>query len=177
MNIDLSTIVKGDLFVTRGQLGPYDERAFRVVSLKHATVSLSDKRKAGCNRGYTKLNVRMDPITQTFWVKHSKRSYSHVKQTDADFAVHDFEDEAEPVVPDFDARDHVSVGDRFKSNRWGTQCGLDFTGPVVKVTKCFVTLSLDGRGMEMQRVGVKLNDRWGPCLYAQHGLWTLWQNQ
>jgi hypothetical protein len=154
------TIENGDLFVLGGT-------SFLVVSRDGDSVNLTGIRRIWqnslCNRERLRLRLRIDPDTKKFFVHHDKKVFHHVRQNDPEYDDLKPRDDIAPIQPPFDARKCVKIGDKFESNRWGN--AIYTTGPVVKVTKCFVTIE----GNEAGRYKVTR----GPIIYSKHALWSL----
>lgn len=129
--------VKGDLFVCD------NEDSMTVVSMKGATVNLTELRRTNMNRGNMRLRLRLDPNTNQLFVAHCGKCYLLMRQDDPNYETRKPVDEVREVVEEFDARDFLKVGDEI---RYISPCDAShiFTARVTKVTKCFVTYKATG---------------------------------
>jgi hypothetical protein len=155
------TIENGDLFVLGGT-------SFLVVSRDGDSVNLTGIRRLERNssdlrnRERLRLRLRIDPDTKKFFVHHKKKVFRHVRQNDPEYDDLKPRDDIAPIQRPFDARKCVKIGDKFESNGRGLSMK---TGPVVKVTKCFVTIA----GYDAGRYKVSR----GPQIHYCKLIWSL----
>ena len=157
---------KGDLFVRN------NEDSLTVTSIFNGKVAVSLRRMKNENRGHTKLQLRMDPDTRQFYVRHYRKCYILMRQDDPEYENRKPVDEAQEVEK-FDARDFIKVGDRL---RWNASFSFFSTHhvTVTKVTRCFVTYvkanGITNRGKVMSPWRNTINVRDGTACWYEKDL-------
>lgn len=123
---------KGDLFVHD------NEDSLTVTSIFNGKVSIRLRRMKDENRGHTKLQLRMDPDTRQFFVRHYRKCYILMRQDDPEYENRKPVDEVQEKPAEFDARDFLKVGDKLRWDANFSYFGTHYV-TVTKVTRCFAT--------------------------------------